>query len=51
MVILFVKFRSALPAEAVHATMEARAPSFRAQPGLVQKYYAHEPVSGEWSGI
>jgi hypothetical protein len=51
MVICFVKFRSALPADTVRATMEARAAAFRAQPGLVQKYYAYEPVSGEWSGI
>jgi len=51
MVILFVKFRSALPPAAVRETMEARLPLFQAQPGLVQKYYAHEPASGEWSGI
>src|SRR5215216_1793369 len=51
MVILFVKFRSAMSPAAVRDTMEARLPLFRAQPGLVQKYYAHEPTSGEWSGI
>lgn len=49
--IMFVKFRSGLPEEEVRRVMDERLPLFRAQAGLVQKYYAHEPSTGEWSGV
>ena len=51
MVILFVKFRSAMSDREVRAKFEERAPRFRAIPELVQKYYAHEPSTGEWVGM
>lgn len=51
MFIQFVKFKSGLSDEEVRRTMEARAPEFRAIPGLVQKYYVHEAETGEYAGI
>jgi hypothetical protein len=26
-------------------------PQFRALPGLLQKYYVHDPATGEWGGV
>ncbi len=49
--ILLIKFRSALSAAEVRRVMSERAPEFRALPGLLQKFYAYEPASGEYSGI
>ncbi len=50
-VIQFVKFRSSLPEEEVQRLMEARAPQFRALPGLLQKYYFKDEQTGEHGGI
>ncbi|HYP26410.1 MAG TPA: YdhR family protein [Blastocatellia bacterium] len=50
-VIQFVKFRSGLPDEEVRRLMEARAPQFRAVPGLIQKYYFRDGQTGEHGGI
>lgn len=51
MYVQFVKFESGLTDDDVRRTMEERAPQFRALPGLVQKYYVHEPETGEYAGI
>lgn len=48
---LLVKFASALPHEAVLQLMDERLDRFRAVPGLVQKYYAREPSTGEYVGV
>lgn len=49
--IQFVKFKSGLTDSDVRATMEKRAPQYRAIPGLVQKYYVREQETGEYAGI
>lgn len=51
MVILFVKFKSALPDDEVRRIMDERLPQFQNLPGLAQKYYAREAATGEWSGV
>jgi heme-degrading monooxygenase HmoA len=51
MYIQFVKLRPGLSEEDVLRVSEERAPRFRATPGLLQKYYAREPGSGEFAGI
>jgi len=51
MVILSVKFKSALSDSEVMRIVEERAPSFRALPGLIQKYYGREKATGEFTGI
>lgn len=51
MIILFVKFRSGLPPEQVHAIMNERADQFRAFPELHQKYYARDKNTDEWCGV
>jgi len=51
MFIMSVKFKSALSDDEVRKVMNERAPSFRALPGLIQKYYGREPATGEFTGI
>jgi hypothetical protein len=51
MIVQFVTFPSGLSDAEVRRTMEARAPQFRALPGLLQKYYGRERESGEFCGI
>lgn len=51
MIVQFVKFPSGLSEEEVRRIMEARAPQFRALPGLLQKYYGRERETGEFCGI
>ncbi len=51
MLILTVKFKSALSDSEVMRIMQERAPRFRALPGLIQKYYGHEKETGEFTGI
>ena len=51
MIILSVKFKSALSDSDVQRIMKERAPSFRAMPGLIQKYYGLEKETGEYTGI
>ena len=51
MVIQFVKFNSGHSEAEVRRLMEERLPQFRAQEGLVQKYYVKDPQTGEYGGI
>ena len=51
MVVLMYKFKSRLPEEEVRRVMRERAPRFRAQPGLVKKYYGYEAGTGMHTGI
>lgn len=48
---LLVRFKSRLPFEEAMAIAEERSDEFRALPGLIQKYYMHDPVSGEMAGL
>ncbi len=48
---LLVRFRSALPPDEVRQVMEERAPEFRALQGLQQKYYLQDAVTGEYAGL
>jgi hypothetical protein len=50
MVIHIVRFRSALSEERVTELFHARAPEYRAIPGLLQKYYLRFH-SGEYGGV
>jgi heme-degrading monooxygenase HmoA len=50
-VLLLVRFKSALPLEEVKRRYRERMPQFRAQSGLIQKYYAHDDETGEWAGV
>jgi len=49
--VLLVRFRSSLPMEDVTRIMEERAPEFRALTGLQQKYYLHDPQTGDVAGL
>jgi hypothetical protein len=51
MIILSIKFTSALPPERVRNLMRERSEQFRAIPGLMQKYYTRDVSNGEWCGI
>ena len=51
MFMLLVKFHSGLPENEVLGLMKERLPQFRAVPGLVQKYYAREPATGDYVGV
>ncbi len=51
MIILTVRFKSGLPDAELERVMKERMPSFRALPGLLQKYYVHEKETGELAGI
>lgn len=51
MFILLVKFHSGLDDNEVKRNMEGRLGMFRAVPGLIQKYYAQEPSTGDYCGI
>jgi heme-degrading monooxygenase HmoA len=51
MIVLSVKFKSALSDSEVMRIMQERAPRFRELPGLIQKYYGHEKETGEFTGI
>jgi heme-degrading monooxygenase HmoA len=51
MIVQMFKFKSRLPDEEVRRVMRQRAHRFEAQPGLVQKYYGHEPSTGMHTGI
>jgi heme-degrading monooxygenase HmoA len=50
-VVLLVRFRSALTLEEVMRVAEERMPQYRALSGLHQKYYLHDPDSGEYGGL
>lgn len=51
MFMLLVKFHSKLSHSEVLRLMDERLPQFRAVPGLVQKYYASEPATGDYVGV
>lgn len=51
MIIQTTKFKSALNDEEVSRLMEARAPQFRAVPGLIQKYYINDEKTGERGAV
>lgn len=48
---LLVRFRSSLPYDEIVKVVEERAPEFAALAGLQQKYYLHDPASGEIGGL
>jgi len=48
---LLVRFKSQLSLDEVMKVVEERAPEFKALEGLQQKYYLHDPVSGEYGGL
>jgi heme-degrading monooxygenase HmoA len=50
-IVQFVKLKSDLSEEELLRIADERAPQFRAIPGLIQKYYAREPQTGEFAGI
>ena len=50
-VVLRVRFKSALSFDEVKNIVEERAPAFEALPGLHQKYYLHDPESGDIAGL
>lgn len=51
MIMLTVKFKSALSYEDAVAASEVRLPEYRALPGLIQKYYGYDEETGEFTGI
>ena len=50
-VLLLVRVRTKLPLDEIMARAEKRMPDFRALPGLLQKYYVHDPETGEFGGL
>ena len=48
---LFVRFRSALSIHDVRRIAAERSDEFRALTGLRQKYYIHDPATGEVGGL
>jgi heme-degrading monooxygenase HmoA len=51
LLMLLVRVRSSLPHDEIVRVMEERAPEFAALGGLQQKYYIHDPASGEYGGL
>jgi len=49
--ILLVRMKSRLPREELMRIARERAPEFRALEGLEQKYYVHDPATGEFGGL
>ena len=50
-VLLIVRFKSSLPPDELEKRYKERRPEFQALPGLLQKYYLHDPSSDEWGGL
>ncbi len=50
-ILFIVRFKSSLSPEELKKRYTERMPLFRAIPGLLQKYYIHDPVSEEWGGV
>lgn len=46
-----VRLHSKLSHDEIVAIIEGRAPEFRALEGLEQKYYLHDPETGEYGGF
>jgi hypothetical protein len=51
MFLLLVKFHSELPDAEVRRLMNERLSQFQGVPGLLQKYYAREPSTGDYVGV
>jgi heme-degrading monooxygenase HmoA len=51
MIAQIVRFRSGLPGQEVLARYAARAPRYRAVPGLIQKYHLSFPGTGEHGAV
>jgi heme-degrading monooxygenase HmoA len=51
MVVQIVRFKSGLPEEEVIKTCEDRAPDYRAQDGLIQKYYLKYSGTNEYGAV
>lgn len=51
MIVQIVRFKSALSAEEAQRMYEARAPQYRALPGLLQKYYLRFPTTQEYGAV
>jgi hypothetical protein len=49
--ILYVRVKSDLDLEELDRRMNERRPSFLAVPGLIQKIYGRDPVTGDTCGI
>lgn len=49
--ILFVRIKSELEFEELQRRAVERRPRFLQVPGLVQKFYGRDPMSGDWCGI
>jgi hypothetical protein len=50
-VVQIVRFTSGLSDAEVRRTIEERSGEYRAIPGLLQKYYVHDPATREYGGI
>jgi hypothetical protein len=50
-VLFIVQLQSEAPHAEVVATMQQRAPEFRAIPGLSQKHYLHDPEAKRYAGV
>jgi hypothetical protein len=50
-ILLIVRFKSSLPPEELVRRYKERLPEFQALPGLIQKYYLHDPSTDEWGGL
>jgi hypothetical protein len=48
---LFVRVGSDLEQDELERRVLERKPSFLAVPGLLQKIYGRDPISGDWCGI
>ena len=48
---VLVRLKSKLSRDEIEAIMHERAPEFRALEGLEQKYYLHDPETGEYGGF
>jgi heme-degrading monooxygenase HmoA len=48
---VLVRMRSSLDHDEIVRIMNERAPEFRALDGLEQKYYLHDPATGEYGGF
>ncbi len=50
-VLLIVRFKTSLAPDELKRRYKERLPKFQALPGLLQKYYFHDPASDEWGGV
>jgi hypothetical protein len=50
-ILLSIRFKSSLDPDELKKRYRERMPAFRALPGLLQKYYVHDPSTEEWGGI